>query len=446
MKKHQTYLFLYFLFLFTAFNIPCAAHSYSASVGAQAAVHSVKKEGDEAIYIKSTQTLELSKNVKYMEPGAFRTVMVSKITVAPGNPYFKVENNVLYSKDGTVLVYYPRGKKGKTFQVPVAVKKIAALAFANCRELKKVILPKNLDVLGSGAFFGCTSLKNINLGQMRKLKEITDYDGYSGVRLWLGNGTYEDEWEPSVYYETIQTKKGYERILNLYYLGTFEGTRLSSVRIPDNVRFVSEETFRDCLSLKKITFGRNFEGDINIRTQERGKTVLLYELDLETIKFVGGNSRYCIRDNILCSRDGKVLYQYLDKKNKQRTALTISSKVSQVADGAFCKSHNLYTVMCEGPLTLVGQNAFASCHRLETFLAKGDIGVLGEGAFYGSFSLQSFQCRGSVGRVGTQAFCYCARLKEVLSAGLPELADDMVFEGCSALAEKKFSLYMPDGQ
>lgn len=108
--------------------------------------------------------------------------------VAENNPYFCSIDGVVYSKDKTELVYYPRSKEDKTFIVPSYVKKILGegfntSAFGDVKYLEKVIisegmthieewafvgsnikcveLPKSLEYIGSKAFYSCSSLEEM---------------------------------------------------------------------------------------------------------------------------------------------------------------------------------------------------------------------------------------------------------------------------------------------
>lgn len=52
------------------------------------------------------------------------------------------------------------------------VKRIDAMAFANCVNLKEVVLPEKLEKIGDGAFMGCTSLVRVcTLGDGYELSE-----------------------------------------------------------------------------------------------------------------------------------------------------------------------------------------------------------------------------------------------------------------------------------
>jgi|GEM_PF-2534333 len=72
--------------------------------------------------------IAIPKNVKYIGSGAFWDCKsLEKITVDSGNPYFKSVDGVLYSKDGTELLFVPPAKKGELI-LPDSVVKIAPFA------------------------------------------------------------------------------------------------------------------------------------------------------------------------------------------------------------------------------------------------------------------------------------------------------------------------------
>lgn len=61
--------------------------------------------------------------------------------VANGNKYFTSVDGVLYSKDMTRMLAYPRGKEGEIFEVPEGITQIDEMAFSRACNLKKLILP-----------------------------------------------------------------------------------------------------------------------------------------------------------------------------------------------------------------------------------------------------------------------------------------------------------------
>lgn len=93
---------------------------------------------------------------------------LSNIDVDSANAKFASRDGIIYSKDLTELLIYPQGKIGD-FVIADGVQKIGRFAFVGCdgsgkaaqRGLTKVTIPSSVKSIGSGAFAGCTSLKDI---------------------------------------------------------------------------------------------------------------------------------------------------------------------------------------------------------------------------------------------------------------------------------------------
>lgn len=76
---------------------------------------------------------------------------LSKVTVDAQNPYYTVDNNILLSKDKSILWYYPAGIKKCNYTIPDHVKNIASYAFYKA-SFGQFVLPDNVENLGASAF------------------------------------------------------------------------------------------------------------------------------------------------------------------------------------------------------------------------------------------------------------------------------------------------------
>ena len=85
---------------------------------------------------------------------------VRSFALEEGNEAFSVEDGVLFSQDGTVLVSYPADRPGASYEVPDGVEEIASHAFIGADKLKDIVLPESLELIGESAFedAGLTSL------------------------------------------------------------------------------------------------------------------------------------------------------------------------------------------------------------------------------------------------------------------------------------------------
>ena len=84
------------------------------------------------------------------------------VTVASGNSAYCVKDNVIFTKDMSTLVAYPRADIRTTYKVPDGVKKIAdSAAFNGCKNLVDVTIPASVTSIGHYAFGSGASLKRI---------------------------------------------------------------------------------------------------------------------------------------------------------------------------------------------------------------------------------------------------------------------------------------------
>ena len=74
------------------------------------------------------------------------------INVSENNEYYTSIDGVLFSKDGSELIWYPASREGSTYVVPDGVSEISDYAFANSRNLTDIYFPTSLQNVGSFSF------------------------------------------------------------------------------------------------------------------------------------------------------------------------------------------------------------------------------------------------------------------------------------------------------
>ena len=81
--------------------------------------------------------------------------IISTITVNKSNPYFSSEDGVLYNKEKTELIFYPKNNSKETYAIPNTVTKIKDEAFAwGPGALKNIEIPNSVTYIGSKALCG----------------------------------------------------------------------------------------------------------------------------------------------------------------------------------------------------------------------------------------------------------------------------------------------------
>ena len=69
---------------------------------------------------------------------------LKKVSISKNNKYYKVSNDVIFSKDGKKLVMYLANRLGKNYKIPAKCRKIGYYAFENVHNLKSVTISKNV--------------------------------------------------------------------------------------------------------------------------------------------------------------------------------------------------------------------------------------------------------------------------------------------------------------
>ena len=86
---------------------------------------------------------------------------LKKVSISKNNKYYKVSNDVIFSKDGKKLVMYLANRPGKSYKIPAKCRKIGYYAFENVHNLKSVTISKNV------------KSKNVSFANAEKLEKIS---------------------------------------------------------------------------------------------------------------------------------------------------------------------------------------------------------------------------------------------------------------------------------
>ena len=106
-------------------------------------------------------TIRIGSGVTSIEKYAFLNCPnLTGIEVDQNNQTYSSENGVLFNKDRTTLIAYPRGKTG-SYTIPDSVTSIEDGAFILNGLITSVTIPYSVTSIGDGAFSSCSSLTDI---------------------------------------------------------------------------------------------------------------------------------------------------------------------------------------------------------------------------------------------------------------------------------------------
>jgi hypothetical protein len=119
---------------------------------------------------------------------------ITAITVDSSNTAYKVENSILYTKDGKTLVLCPAKLSftNGSFSVPSTVVNIGAYAFYKNTSITTMTHSSSsiLKTIGNYAFYECSNLTTTDFKCNSTLTSIGNYAFYKCQKLTRVNGTY----------------------------------------------------------------------------------------------------------------------------------------------------------------------------------------------------------------------------------------------------------------
>lgn len=157
---------------------------------------------------------------------------------------------------------------------------ISDYAFENCTELTEVVIPDTVEEIGSNAFYGCTNLKTIDIPDSvtsigdsafencKNLESINISDNIRtiGEKAFYSTAYYNNakNWDDNILYLEgclIDTK---DSNLDKCYIDEstklfadkafYECSSLTEISIPENIKYLGLDTFRNCKNLKTVNY------------------------------------------------------------------------------------------------------------------------------------------------------------------------------------------------
>ena len=250
---------------------------------------------------------------------------LTSITVDEKNKKYSSSDGILFNKDKTDIVIYPRGRKG-IYSLPKKVTVISDSAFENCTGLTSVTIPNSVTKIGYGAFEDCIGLTSVAIPN--NVTKIEDYafDNCIGLTsITIPNSVTSIE------------------------SGAFENcTGLTSVTIPNSVISIGSDAFKNCTGLKKIEVSPN-------------------------------NNYYSSYDGVLLDKDGYNLILCPEGKSGN---FVVPDSVGCINDYAFNNCVNLTNIQIGENVNEIKGYAFENCKRLEKFVLPKNVDTIG---YYGGW-------------------------------------------------------------
>ena len=245
-----------------------------------------------------------------------QTRNIINIEVDSKNQYFCIEDGILFSKDKTRLLKYPRSKANVEYIIPETVTKIDKYAFFLCDNLEKVTIPNGITRIDDGAFACCNNLAEVNIPN-----SVTTIG-----RL------------------------------------AFWGCYLPSITIPDSVTSIEYGAFNACVGLSSIEIPSSVT---NLRDG-----MFTYCRNLNEVKVEETNPKYCVVDGVLYDKELKRLIVF--PLSNSSVSYTLPETVISIDEGAFIENDTLAELTIPASVTSIGEHAFYNCRGIKSVSVSPD--------------------------------------------------------------------------
>ncbi len=369
--------------------------------------------------------------VKYVMIGSHLTAItdyafvscddLAELSVSSDNLSYSSKDGILFNKQQTVLVKYPKAREGDFYAIPDTVVTIGRRAFEGCINLTDITIPDNVTSIDFGAFQGCSYLKNIvipdsvtsiggwafmwcagltdvtlgkgitSIGESAfescsSLKHITIPDNVTSIAPYAFDGCRSLE---SIVIPNSVTTISYslfsscvnlknitipDSVTSIGIYAFIYCNSLESIVIPDSVTSIAEDCFNWCNSLTNITIG---SGVVSI-----GKDAFQFNPNLTEISVSERNKVYSSVNGVLFNKDRTELIQY--PAGKKEATYVIPDGVTSIGRSGILECSNLENLIVPDSVISIGEYSFEGCIHLSRVFYQGNVPSVGFYAYHGT--------------------------------------------------------------
>lgn len=339
-------------------------------------------------------TLNLPENLGTLDSYAFKGCTKLTTVNFVANAKF-ITPETTGGEEPTTTAYDPAG----------LVTTIGDGAFMDCTSLTTITLPYFIARIGNSAFENCTALATFTTmdGADKKTAALRTI----GDRAFFGNTSLNNV--------DVNTTKG----VNTIGVSAFENCgQLATINLSGVTKF-AEGVFRNAKALKSVTMSAS--ASIYVGQEAFRNCVTLSDITARIAAADDGAFRNCISlraitfvssgiENIGSNAfNGCVLIQ----------KVSIPSSVVAIGDSAFdgCRGITSLTFESNETLQTIGYSAFGGCSLLTRVILPSSLVELNASAFYGCSDLEYVEFGENIQTVGEDAFALCATGIEVRFTG-----------------------------
>ena len=324
------------------------------------------------------------------------------------------------------------------------------------KNLKEVIIPKNIKVFYEGVFYDCPNIETIY------------YEGT--LEEWLNI-----EMKSFIFDELFIIKNVYMKDSNNEYY------KLQKVNIPESITEVGDFLFAGFSFIEEITFHDNLKRIGKYAFDQcKNITKLIIPNSVEEMQF--GSFRFCESlTELTMPQLNYYTWNHIFNKNKVTKltltkgdyiydnevplypndphsvagvfssfkyleTITIPASITKIGDVAFANCKNLKNVIFEegSKLTEIGSYTFFNCESLTNIVIPEGVEIIDTAAFLNCESLTNVVIPNNVNTINEYTFMNCINLQTFTFGKNTKIFEEKIFDGCENLKDVYFNGNLED--
>lgn len=305
-------------------------------------------------------------------------------------------NVVFDNKTKTLTVPTTYSAKNKEAQVT----EIGMSAFANKNYIEKIVVSNNITKIGSGAFNGCLSLKEVDLPFIGETIDAVNEKKLFGYVFGETSNDTEKETSvsmqvnsssgassktyciPNTLEKVVIAENGMEKLPECSFYGI---SMVKEIVLPNTIKTVCKFAFHGCSSLTTI----KMDAVVDIYEHAFADCSKLHDFDMANLENIGDDAfEGCT----------SLYSSSLGLADVASCTFTLGGKIKSVGEGAFTGCTGFVKLVVSSNVTF-GANAFNGCTGLRYVEATGTV-VAGTNMFKGCTALLEDNVSGISGDLG----------------------------------------------
>ena len=307
-------------------------------------------------------------------------------------------------------------KSLKNIEIPDGITSIENYAFCQCWSITSLSVPESVTSIGTGAFRFCGDLKEIKLPSNLTVLSDSLFEADANLEyITFGDA---EKTDTVIIPETVQ------KIGNYVFMNC---EKIKNINLPANLKSIGKTCFQGCISLTGLFIPQSVE---SIGGGIFGDCDALQSVEIED-----ENNNFIFKDGILYDVKNGILVSAVNSLIPEKVIVDECTKTIDYS--AFADCNNLYEIEIPQGVVNIGEKAFARLDNLKNIDIPDSVTNITTLAFYRCNGLVSVQVPGSVTAIKNGTFRECNNLKKViLNEGVAKI-EGSAFVFCSSLEQIK---------